>query len=148
MGPREDVSCATHNKTDQEKLAAVRQRVQQDTPRVSSAHTHCTITVTCGSVSTLCVTVIATLMCMTGSPLFALQRVQTLSIDESLKLQLEQHRREEVSVCVCVCMCVCTCMCMYMFVCLGVFFVYVFVCVCVFACVRVLVCLYLLRFCI
>ena len=101
MGPIEDVSCATHNKTDQERLAAVRQRIQQDTPRVSSVHTHCTITVTCGNVSTLCVVVIATLMCMAESPLFALQRVQTLSIDESLKLQMEQHRREEVSVCVC-----------------------------------------------
>ena len=45
-GSRADVSSAPHNRTDQEKLSAVRERVKQETPRVS-AIPHYTATLMC-----------------------------------------------------------------------------------------------------
>lgn len=45
-GSRAEVSSAPHNRTDQEKLSAVRERLKQDTPRVS-AIPHYTATLTC-----------------------------------------------------------------------------------------------------
>lgn len=66
MGPREDVSYDTQHRTDQEKLAAVRQRIRQKSARVSPPPLHalcCHCDMQYFLKSTLCnVVVIATLM--------------------------------------------------------------------------------------